>query len=149
MLRRPPRSTRTATLFPYTTLFRSDGDGDQGHHAGAPAGQLGPASAQERPAAIYENHGRKGEQHIAVTREGYYAVDAEESSDHRRKGKNRHGQVHRDPEAAPEIRNHCGMVEAGMAVTGMLMCSDDMILRNLQTKQQRIGNESVRQCRIV
>src|SRR3546814_12962783 len=23
MLRRPPRSTRTATLFPYTTLFRS------------------------------------------------------------------------------------------------------------------------------
>src|SRR3546814_15180121 len=25
MTRRPPRSTRTATLFPYTTLFRSDG----------------------------------------------------------------------------------------------------------------------------
>src|SRR3546814_10426233 len=24
MLRRPPRSTRTYTLFPYTTLFRSD-----------------------------------------------------------------------------------------------------------------------------
>src|SRR3546814_3745766 len=32
MIRRPPRSTRTGTLFPYTTLFRSgqaepDGDG--------------------------------------------------------------------------------------------------------------------------
>src|SRR3546814_3571671 len=27
MIRRPPRSTRTDTLFPYTTLFRS-GDGD-------------------------------------------------------------------------------------------------------------------------
>src|SRR3546814_1202407 len=26
MIRRPPRSTRTATLFPYTTLFRSLGD---------------------------------------------------------------------------------------------------------------------------
>src|SRR3546814_7140239 len=25
MLRRPPRSTRTDTLFPYTTLFRSSG----------------------------------------------------------------------------------------------------------------------------
>src|SRR3546814_7885631 len=25
MLRRPPRSTRTGTLFPYTTLFRSQG----------------------------------------------------------------------------------------------------------------------------
>src|SRR3546814_18289687 len=25
MIRRPPRSTRTDTLFPYTTLFRADG----------------------------------------------------------------------------------------------------------------------------
>src|SRR3546814_11806917 len=25
MIRRPPRSTRTGTLFPYTTLFRSEG----------------------------------------------------------------------------------------------------------------------------
>src|SRR3546814_2076856 len=30
MIRRPPRSTRTDTLFPYTTLFRSP-------HGGAPA----------------------------------------------------------------------------------------------------------------
>src|SRR3546814_16093154 len=36
MIRRPPRSTRTDTLFPYTTLFRSEaivrrtaGDGDR------------------------------------------------------------------------------------------------------------------------
>src|SRR3546814_5939684 len=30
MIRRPPRSTRTDTLFPYTTLFRSDsGTGDR------------------------------------------------------------------------------------------------------------------------
>src|SRR3546814_15415827 len=31
MMRRPPRSTRTDTLFPYTTLFRSqlNGAGDQ------------------------------------------------------------------------------------------------------------------------
>src|SRR3546814_1796380 len=28
MIRRPPRSTRTDTLFPYTTLFRSSGIGD-------------------------------------------------------------------------------------------------------------------------
>src|SRR3546814_4053467 len=31
MLRRPPRSTRTDTLFPYTTLFRSNPN----NHAGA------------------------------------------------------------------------------------------------------------------
>src|SRR3546814_15117137 len=30
MIRRPPRATRTATLFPYTTLFRSPLDGNGG-----------------------------------------------------------------------------------------------------------------------
>src|SRR3546814_2114307 len=30
MIRRPPRSTRTDTLFPYTTLFRSSGAAAQG-----------------------------------------------------------------------------------------------------------------------
>src|SRR3546814_2523104 len=29
MIRRPPRSTRTDTLFPYTTLFRSDAGVDR------------------------------------------------------------------------------------------------------------------------
>src|SRR3546814_19951562 len=33
MIRRPPRSTRTDTLFPYTTLFRS---GFQGAYIGSP-----------------------------------------------------------------------------------------------------------------
>src|SRR3546814_5930442 len=33
MIRRPPRSTRTDTLFPYTTLFRSDLDDVQRHVA--------------------------------------------------------------------------------------------------------------------
>src|SRR3546814_20958689 len=39
MIRRPPRATRTDTLFPYTTLFRS-GDIDAGNAAlfGRPAG---------------------------------------------------------------------------------------------------------------
>src|SRR3546814_2268789 len=38
MMRRPPRSTRTDTLFPYTTLFRSIGcgypEGATGHNIG-------------------------------------------------------------------------------------------------------------------
>src|SRR3546814_10172938 len=34
MIRRPPRSTRTDTLFPYTTLFRSLGIGDRRQHRG-------------------------------------------------------------------------------------------------------------------
>src|SRR3546814_15312368 len=40
MIRRPPRSTRTDTLFPYTTLFRSDHD----HPAAAYGGHQGPGS---------------------------------------------------------------------------------------------------------
>src|SRR3546814_20676457 len=36
MIRRPPRSTRTDTLFPYTTLFRSVA-GDAGNPRGARA----------------------------------------------------------------------------------------------------------------
>src|SRR3546814_990656 len=38
MVRRPPRSTRTDTLFPYTTLFRSDDT--LGNHAGPSAADL-------------------------------------------------------------------------------------------------------------
>src|SRR3546814_4767179 len=37
MIRRPPRSTRTDTLFPYTPLFRSDRRGDHHHHDRADA----------------------------------------------------------------------------------------------------------------
>src|SRR3546814_5608074 len=40
MLRRPPRSTRTDTLFPYTTLFRSERIGGQAN----PFMQLGHIS---------------------------------------------------------------------------------------------------------
>src|SRR3546814_2652083 len=47
MIRRPPRSTRTDTLFPYTTLFRSVGGqrlpaADALKHAGLAPLDLGP-----------------------------------------------------------------------------------------------------------
>src|SRR3546814_6097846 len=45
MMRRPPRSTRTDTLFPYTTLFRSTV-----HHAGqAGALEVHPQTRRARP----------------------------------------------------------------------------------------------------
>src|SRR3546814_2260617 len=37
MIRRPPRSTRTDTLFPYTTLFRSPPAPRTARHSGAAA----------------------------------------------------------------------------------------------------------------
>src|SRR3546814_14624352 len=64
MLRRPPRSTRTATLFPYTTLFRShevddpeqdhgaEKGGKQGHRIEGVAAQMAAAEeAAEQEAA--------------------------------------------------------------------------------------------------
>src|SRR3546814_195684 len=49
MIRRPPRATLTYTLFPYTTLFRSQGqaghaglvEAGRGRVSGNPAGQFG------------------------------------------------------------------------------------------------------------
>src|SRR3546814_4401341 len=42
MYRRPPRSTRTDTLFPYTTLFRSHGDPCREVERGARPGRRHP-----------------------------------------------------------------------------------------------------------
>src|SRR3546814_2943243 len=40
MIRRPPRSTRTDTLFPYTTLFRSPRERAAVHESALPLGGL-------------------------------------------------------------------------------------------------------------
>src|SRR3546814_9965684 len=62
MIRRPPRSTRTDTLFPYTTLFRSDrriaGTRSQPHLAGQDAVHLG-LDRQPPPDLLYEFRGRR------------------------------------------------------------------------------------------
>src|SRR3546814_5214606 len=49
MIRRPPRSTRTDTLFPYTTLFRSLQIRDPGVGAGADEGDVDGNSLQRKP----------------------------------------------------------------------------------------------------
>src|SRR3546814_20054905 len=73
MIRRPPRSTRTATLFPYTTLFRSSKavsvalDVPPGSHrlAVSPAGD-GPVELlswtveRNRPGVVLDSHGIVG-----------------------------------------------------------------------------------------
>src|SRR3546814_12370447 len=56
MIRRPPSSTRTDTLFPYTTLFRSLGRGEGGiaaaaaHRGGGTGEDDGAASARQHQA---------------------------------------------------------------------------------------------------
>src|SRR3546814_2232164 len=49
MRRRPPRSTRTDTLFPYTTLFRSAGR-DGGVEGRAPRRAAAPPARRRPPA---------------------------------------------------------------------------------------------------
>src|SRR3546814_12517180 len=64
MIRRPPRSTRTDTLFPYTTLFRSLGaQGRPGIGAGGPeppgaaaGGQQGDGNGKNFDQARSEEH---------------------------------------------------------------------------------------------
>src|SRR3546814_9345890 len=74
MIRRPPRSTRTDTLFPYTTLFRSDDGLRVGRGAGnavAPPVLLqdlhGPVAP---PAAGLEERHRQRVAKVRVVRNG-------------------------------------------------------------------------------
>src|SRR3546814_15876179 len=57
MIRRPPRSTRTDTLFPYTTLFRSIGlvseNGDQLDNLELNVGVVGPWSLADKTQIEY------------------------------------------------------------------------------------------------
>src|SRR3546814_2087677 len=76
MIRRPPRSTRTDTLFPYTTLFRSTmspeweqafsealtGDGDDAHLA------MAPSRLQDfitRVRKEFDKHAMRSEEHTS------------------------------------------------------------------------------------
>src|SRR3546814_1443013 len=49
MIRRPPRSTRTDTLFPYTTLFRSELDHAQQRDPAQPDADRAAADQRGRP----------------------------------------------------------------------------------------------------
>src|SRR3546814_3222370 len=72
MLRRPPRSTRTDTLFPYTTLFRSD-EGGEAVAVGDPLPReelRGALDAGERILDLVRQHGGGGARDAARTTDG-------------------------------------------------------------------------------
>src|SRR3546814_15249999 len=76
MLQRPPRSTRTDTLFPYTTLFRSPvpeaAEGAEAEH------EQGPGEVGRLPHEGHQRRDRRGADEGAVELRGHRAVDAGE-----------------------------------------------------------------------
>src|SRR3546814_8098287 len=56
MIRRPPRATRTDTLFPYTTLFRSDHAVEVEEHAVAQANIEAVVAVERRPHVDARTH---------------------------------------------------------------------------------------------
>src|SRR3546814_14859769 len=72
MIRRPPRSTRTDTLFPYTTLFRSPGIGkgarlvDRAAIASHPRGQRQPLQRGGGDHSHHRHQQQHGEQRSAA-----------------------------------------------------------------------------------
>src|SRR3546814_19867053 len=68
MIRRPPRSTRTDTLFPYTTRFRS------GNRLERRAGGVVPAlvvAGHHRPFPPIFQHDLRGAEHMSRRHEGH------------------------------------------------------------------------------
>src|SRR3546814_10455071 len=74
MIRRPPRSTRTDTLFPYTTLFRSaalhaddviDADNSRKAHGGAQHLDEGAVGRAAQPGGIEGRQAPRSEEHTS------------------------------------------------------------------------------------
>src|SRR3546814_4702487 len=74
MIRRPPRSTRTDTLFPYTTLFRSI---DHSRVA-TPSARQTPAISSKRPVGIARPPGRPTAEIIAFVSLTWISLRSEE-----------------------------------------------------------------------
>src|SRR3546814_17101941 len=113
MIRRPPRSTRTDTLFPYTTLFRSE----QRDH---------PLGVEARPAR--EELERLGE----IVGYGEMRLDGEQDA----------GRQHGEPQRRRQVAHHPGE-EMHPARPGEMPCAQqrqglDVALRS---EERRVGKE--------
>src|SRR3546814_4360276 len=97
MIRRPPRSTRTDTLFPYTTLFRSTLE------VGAADSRLAEAHMQRDCVTSFQaGHGRRWEMHLQSHTFGRH-IDHTGLCIRRRHG--RWHRVHRSEEHTSELQS--------------------------------------------
>src|SRR3546814_6630908 len=65
MIRRPPRSTRTDTLFPYTTLFRSLGEGRIRGSAEGGHGRSGDRGSRRGRDGLLRHRRNRSEEHTS------------------------------------------------------------------------------------
>src|SRR3546814_9803011 len=73
MRRRPPRSTRTDTLFPYTTLFRSAGPRARREREGGPESAAASPGSRRRPAPAEPGRRTVG-MRVGSSARGYHAL---------------------------------------------------------------------------
>src|SRR3546814_7588460 len=76
MIRRPPRSTRTDTLFPYTTLFRAPDDAkvDAKNASKEPSFPLNVGAAQKSLSAAVESVADVGSRAVGASTKAVYTV---------------------------------------------------------------------------
>src|SRR3546814_6245769 len=123
MLRRPPRSTRTDTLFPYTTLFRSQ-------HAADPAARL---CADRERRADDADRTRSGASDLRPAQ-----VRARRREDARRRecDPRQHGTLALDA-ARPRSEEHTSELQSLMRISYAVFC-----LKKKKTQQTTITTQS-------
>src|SRR3546814_15622041 len=124
MIRRPPRSTRTDTLFPYTTLFRSKTVAHASGHlvAASRSGEL----------SVLDAHGRERERYklpygATIDVKDGAAVKAGQSV------------AHWDPHNHPIVSEVAGFIRFVDFIDGVTV-----IQKTERSKDRRVGKECVR-----
>src|SRR3546814_7907593 len=111
MIRRPPRSTRTDTLFPYTTLFRS-GAGPvllavRRQEKGRAQTPCGAQEGEARPPRRHDEEGDRSEEHTSelqsLMRISYAVFCLKKKTT--KKNKTHQKQIHKYNTVAPENKN--------------------------------------------
>src|SRR3546814_12467216 len=120
MIRRPPRSTRTDTLFPYTTLFRSDFANYRGRHGGDFADRPGETRR------AYRQDGRAARRRLSE------------------KSPRPAGRV-RKPARRVEALNRSPATLFGLLLASGL--PDAMTTAIVRSEERRVGQECVSTCR--
>src|SRR3546814_2289590 len=111
MIRRPPRSTRTATLFPYTTLFRS-----QHRVVDRAAVHRLPAAVRGRRADPDGGRDRGGHAHPSQAR-GHQAPGPERAGEGQGEGSLPHGE-----DGCERSEEHTSELQSLMRISYAVFC---------------------------